>query len=411
MNDKDLYRKILGIHTPWGVQKVELDKEEGEIRIHVEHGGRRRLTCPTCGKACPGYDSRQRRWRHLDTCQYRTILVADMPRVECGEHGVLQVRAPWAEAGSRFTALFEALVLDWLHEASIQAVARQLNLSWSAVDGIMQRGVDRGEARRERRAPTRLLVDETSFRKRHDYVTVVSDGVTRVVLHVAVDRRQSSLQDYLETLSEDERSNLESISMDMWQAYITAAREALPDADDKICFDKFHVAKHLGEAVDKVRRQEHKTLRQEGDTRLLGTKYHWLTNPRNMSGKRRRDFRALRDSNLKTARAWAIKETAMSLWDYDSMGWAKRAWTKWLSWAVRSRLDPILKTAKMIRKHLPGILNAIVLKVTNAGAESINSRIKMIKVRCRGFRNKTRFQRAILFYLGGLNVYPDTSKP
>lgn len=117
---------------------------------------------------CRGYDRRPREWRHLDTCQSKTILVADVPRVECPEHGVVTVKVPWAEPGSGFTALFEALVIDWLKEASTLAVSRQMKLSWNAIDGIMPRAFNRGLKRRAVHAPRQIGVDETPFRKRHD---------------------------------------------------------------------------------------------------------------------------------------------------------------------------------------------------------------------------------------------------
>ena len=177
MRDQELYQKILGIELPWRVVGVEFDVEDEEVRVRVANA-KTKLPCPRCGRHCSRYDTRPRRWRHLDTCQYPTILVADVPRVECEVDGVLQVHVPWAEVGSRFTALFEMLIIDWLKEASISAVARLFGLTWEAVDGIQQRAVRRGRARRqsERRAlPKHLGVDETSFRKRHDYVTVVID--------------------------------------------------------------------------------------------------------------------------------------------------------------------------------------------------------------------------------------------
>lgn len=408
MRDKQLYQQILGIESPWRVATVDVSVQDGEVRVQVEAQAGSRHRCPRCGKRCPGYDRRVRRWRHLDTCQLKTILVAEVPRVECPEHGVVMVKVPWAEPGSGFTALFEALVIDWLKEASTAAVARQLKLSWNAIDGIMQRAVKRGLARRKRTPAKRIGVDETAFRKGHDYVTVVSDGAT--VLHVADERKQASLEGYYAGLSETERAAIESVSMDMWPAYIGATRAALPDADTKIAFDKFHVAKYLGEAVDKVRRSEHKALRAQGRDDLVRSKYAWLTNPSNMSRTQWRDFQGLRESALKTARAWAIKELAMSLWGYVSRTWAEKGWTRWLAWAVRSRLEPIKKVAKTIKAHLWGILNAIILEANNGGAESINGRIKLIKIRSRGFRNKERFRNAIYFHLGDLDLYPAAVK-
>ena len=222
MRDKDLYKQILGIQAPWTVTEVELSMAAGEVTVHVEHDTGGRLTCSQCGTPSPGYDHRSRTWRHLDTCQFKTLLVAAVPRVTCPIHGVVTVRVPWAESRSGFTALYEALVLDWLKEASIQAVARQLSLSWNAIAGIMQRAVTRGLARRTHESPTRIGVDETSFRKGHDYVTVVTDQQEGHVLHVAEERKTSSLTSYYDTLTDEQKVGIESIAMDMWPAYITA---------------------------------------------------------------------------------------------------------------------------------------------------------------------------------------------
>jgi transposase len=407
MRDKDLYQQILGIASPWRVTDVELDLKEEAVTVRVALEPGAQLLCPECGQPSPGYDRRERRWRHLDTCQFQTILAAEVPRVQCPTHGVHQVGVPWAEAGSGFTALFEALVIDWLREASIAAVARRMQLSWSGIDTIMRRAVARGLQRRQAESPRHLNIDETSFRKGHNYVTVVSDSDSGRVLHVAEERTTQSLKGYYSTLNEEQKEALESVAMDMWPAYITATVAAVPEARRKIAFDKFHVAKHLGEAVDRVRRGEHRALSEQGDDTLKGSKYLWLWNPDNMSAEKWRGFKALRESTLKTARAWSIKETAMGLWHYVSRTWAENAWRAWLAWAQRSRLEPVRKVARMIGEHLWGIINAVVLKVDNGGAESINSRIQMIKIRARGFRNKLRFQQAIYFYLGGLKLYPD----
>ncbi len=407
MRDKDLYAQILGIKSPWQVSEVDLNVAKGEVMVRVEREEGMKSCCPLCKKESPGYDSRTRRWRHLDTCQYKTILVADVPRVKCEDHGVVTVSVPWAEPNSGFTAMFEALVIDWLKEASTLGVSRLMGLSWNAIDGIMQRAVDRGLSRRGEMNMTQIGVDETAFRKRHDYVTIVSDQEAGTVLHVGNDRKKQGLKDWYGSLNEEQRGAIESISMDMWPAFINATLESIPDAEDKIAFDKFHVAKYLGEAVDKVRRQEHKALMSEGYDDLKGSKYDWLYNPENMTRKHKMRFKRLRESTLKTARAWALKEMAMSLWHYVSKTWARKGWERWLSWAVRSRLKPIRDVARIIKEHLWGILNAIILKVSNGPAEGLNSRIKTIKVRSRGFRNKKRFANAIYFHLGGLDLYPE----
>jgi transposase len=407
MRDIDLYAQILGLSSPWQVVSVEVDQADAEVRVQVAPEPGTSWSCPKCGQPSPGYDSRRRRWRHLDTCQYKTVLEADVPRVKCPEHAVVTVAVPWAEPGSGFTALFEALIIDWLKEASIQAVARQLRLSWNAIDAVMRRAVQRGLARREAQPPRAISVDETAFKRGHEYVTIVSDQDRGVVVHVADERKTESLAGYYQSLPEAHRVEIEAVAMDMWPAYIAATEAHIPGARQKIAFDKFHVAKYLGEAVDRVRRQEHRALLGAGQTTLKGSKYQWLTNPANMSRAQRQRFQALRDSTLKTARAWAIKEFAMGLWHYTSRTWAAKGWARWMAWAVRSRLAPVKRAAATLKRHLWGIINAEVLKVHNGHAESMNSRIQRLKKRAHGFRNRARFHNAIYFHLGGLDLYPN----
>ena len=163
MRDRELYARLLGIEAPWHVQDVELRLEAGEVQVRLAPDAAV-LRCPHCAGVAPGYDTRERRWRHLDTCQYRTIVIAEVPRVQCATHGVVQIAVPWADAGARFTSLFEALAIDWLHEASLSAVARRLHLSWDEVDGIQQRAVARGLARRPAVHPRRSAWTRRRFR-------------------------------------------------------------------------------------------------------------------------------------------------------------------------------------------------------------------------------------------------------
>jgi len=175
-------------------------------------------------------------------------------------------------------------------------------------------------------------------------------------------------------------------------------------------FDKFHVAGHLGEAVDRVRRREHKALKAEGDERLTGTKYDWLRNPTSMDGKQRREFAELRNSELKTARAWALKETAMSLYNYVYEKPARKHFQWWYSWAVRSRLQPIKEVARMLKRRFENIITYVRHQITNAASESLNAKIQWVKYTARGFRNKQNFIHAIYFHCGGLDLAPSPTK-
>jgi len=404
MRDVDLYAQILGIQSPWSVDCVDFLKNDKEVRITVSLS-RAGYCCPKCSKVCNGYDTAKRRWRHLDTCQYATYIEAEVPRVECKEHGIHSVGVPWAEDKSRFTILFERLVIDLLHDASISVVAEWTGLSWSQVDGIQSRAVTRGLARRNKEPVQYIGVDETSAKKGHNYLTIVHDKASGNVLYVGEGRDMTTIDRFYEEW-QDHLWAVRSVSMDLWPAFIGSARKWLEDADSKICFDRFHVAGFFGKAVDQVRKRENSELQANGNETLKGTKYDWLRNANNIDGRSRLWFTKLSRENLKTARAWAIKETAAMLWKYTSKTWAEKAWRNLFGWMCRCRLSPMVALARSLKKHFYGIMNAIMLCVDNGMAESINSKIQKVKKMACGFRNTERFRNAIMFHFGGLDLYP-----
>ena len=194
--------------------------------------------------------------------------------------------------------------------------------------------------------------------------------------------------------------------MDMWEGYITAVQEELEGALRKICFHRFPVAAHFGKALDKVRATEHRNLSKEGASPLKGTKHDLLRSKANGGYKDKREFLNFTRKNLKTPRAWRIKEVAHGLWSYSYRGAAEGNWKALLSWISRSRREPLVKVGRMIRRYLWGILNAIVNQAMNAAVESVNAVVQRIKSRACGFRNRLRFRRAILFHKGGLSLFP-----
>ncbi len=407
MRDHELYATILGLTAPWTVERVEVDVPGGAVHVWLARTGDAAAQCPECQTACPIYDHREREWRHLDTCQLQTRLHARVPRLACPTHGVVQSAVPWATPGSKFTLLFERLAIDWLREAAVAAVARQLKLGWDAVWGIERRAVARGLARRGTLELRYVGVDEKAFQRRYEFVTVVSDLEGARVLYVADDRKQESLEAFWALgLTEAQRGAIAAIAMDMWAPYVQATRARIPDADRKIVFDRFHCAKHLNEGVDRVRRAEQRELRAQGDTRLTGTKYTWLRHPDRFSREAWRAFRALRTSTLKVARAWALKEAAADLWEYRYVGAARTFFRRWYFWATHSRLAPMIEKARMLKTHLQNILTYLKHRITNATAEGLNSKIQWLRYTARGYRNREHFKTAIYFHCGGLDLYP-----
>lgn len=408
MNDKNLYATLLGLKTPWRVANVELRLKDLEVHVFVEHD-EHRWECPVCESECALYDHQpERTWRHLDTMQYTTMLHAAPPRVKCPEHGIKAAKLPWAERSSRFTLLFERFAIDVLRMASVDAAAKLLKLSWDEAWRIKSRAVERGLNRKEKRPPTYVGIDEKSFRLGHSYMTVICDLETANVEWVAEDRTAESVLEYLDQFTDEQLARIEGFAVDMWRAYGKAIRMRFEDAESKIIYDRFHVMQEINKALDLVRKAEHRELRRAGDETLKGSKYLWLRSQENVSRSRRRAFKSLRELNLKTARAWAIKETLRHLWDFKTLTRAYIFWKKWYFWASHSKLPAVVKAAKKLRNHEHRILNYFTHRITNSLAEAINGQIERLKRIATGFRNKKNFKTAILFHHGGLDLYPDT---
>lgn len=407
MDSIELYRQLLGLAAPWTVERVELDMAKQHVEVHVGHAPGQRFACPECGRELGVYDHlAERVWRHLDSCQFLTYLHARPPRVSCPEHGVHQVTLPWAQAGSRFTNLFEALAIDVLLAANIKKAAGLLRITWDEAWHLMERAVYRGREAKALDAPRQIGVDEKAIAKGHRYMTLVCDLDAATVEYIGEDRREKSLADYFDAFPEAQRKEIEAISLDMWPAYINACRKGVPDADEKMVFDRFHIMRHVIDAVDKVRKQEHRALMKEGDATLARSKYLWLTNPDNMTDKAKAHFAELKGAELKTGRAWALKEALRGLWDYHSATWAAKFWKRWYFWATHSRLPPMIEAAKLIARHLPNVLTYFAHRITNAVAEGLNSKIATVQKRACGYRNPDNFKIAVYFHCGGLNLYP-----
>jgi len=407
MESTELYRQLLGLAAPWTVERIELNIARQQVEVHVGHLAGQRFACPECGRELGVYDHlAERVWRHLDSCQFLTYLHARPPRVSCPEHGVRQANLPWAQANSRFTHLFEALAIDMLLAANVKKAAEILRVTWDEAWHIMERAVIRGRIAKGVGMPTQIGIDEKAIAKGHRYMTLVCDLEEATVEYIGEDRKESSLMTYFEAFSQESREAVEAISLDMWPAYIKACRANVPDANEKMVFDRFHLMRHILDAVDKVRKREHKTLMQAGNNTLSRSKYLWLTNPQNLKGKSKDHFNALKTMALKTARAWALKEALRKLWSYKSQAWAAKFWKRWYFWATHSRLAPMIEVAKLIARHLPNVLTYFKHRITNAVAEGLNSKIATIQKRACGYRNPNNFKIAVYFHCGGLNLYP-----
>lgn len=400
------YALLLGVGSPWEVKQVELKLAEKQVAIELVWQWGAAAQCPECGRECSIHDcAPERTWRHLDTMQFTTLIQARTPRAACPEHGVKTMQVPWAAPHGRFTVLFERFAVEvLLASASVTQACELLGLSWDTAQEIMRRAVERGLERRQLDALKHLGMDEKSFKRGQSYITLLTDLDQSRVLEVVEERTTEAADQLWEALTPEQKQTVEAVAVDMWEPFLRTIEKQVPEAD--IVHDKFHVSQYLGEAVDKVRRQEHKELMAAGDETLKGTRQLWLYNPQNFSSEQAEEFSALKDLHLKVARAWAAKELFSKFWEYQQEGWARRFFKDWFSWVSRSRLKPVVAVAQMLKRHLDNLLTYLRHHITNAVTEGLNSKIQSLKSAARGFRNFRNYRIRILFFCGKLNLYP-----
>lgn len=404
---QDHYRLLLGLVSPWTVANIDLDVEKATLDIYVVEHPSHGFPCPECETLSGLHDhAPERRWRHLDTMQFKTEIVARLPRITCATHGVKTIAVPWADPHARWTLLFEAFAIEVLLGTSniVRAMAL-LRIGWDSAQAIEARAVKRGLARRSAEEIFYVGIDEKSFRKGHDYVSTMTDLDRGRVMDVVKDHTQEATEELIiKALSQKQRASVKAGAMDFWKPFTNGFKKFFPQA--AIVHDKYHIAAYLSKMVDKVRRKENGQFLKAGDDTLKGSKYLWLTAQGNWSKEQKKSFREMKVDNLKTGRAWSIKETFRHFWEYSYKGSARAFFDRWYFWATHSKLEPVIEVAKMLKRHFEEIVTYLDHGITNAVTEGLNSKIQSIKANARGFRNFENYRVAILFHCGKLEMLP-----
>lgn len=401
---EDHYAQLLGLVAPWTIRNIVLDVEHATLDIHVFEQSDELFPCPECALPSPLYDhAPERRWRHLDTMQFITEIVARLPRIACADHGVKTIAVPWADAHARWTLLFEAFAIDvLLGTSNVTRAMALLRIGWESLQTIRERAVARGLARRKEEEITYVGIDEKSFLKGHRYASLMTDLEKGRVLEVVEDRTKESAKTLIErALSATQRPLVKAAAMDMWRPFLDAWKES---SDAPIVHDRFHVSKYLGEAVNTVRKQENHILRGEGSAILTGAKYLFLKNK--LGGEEKARFHSLMREDLKVGRAWALKEDFRHFWMYVRESVAHSFFDRWYFHATHSKLKPVIAVAKMLKRHLSGLLSHCAHAISNAVTEGLNAKIQYVKASARGFRSFAHYRIAILFYCGKLDMQP-----
>lgn len=386
-------RKQLGLkaHT---VTKVE--QREAEMIVFLNRLGQRLLRCGVCRKRCRQVHDikKAREWRDLSMRKLSLKLHYRPRRVECPRCGVRVEDVPWAEPWARVTTALANAVAKLAQELSWQGTAREYGLNWKSVASIVKRAVEYG-LRNRVRPPVHLIgMDEVSRRKGQNYLTVVYDLERRVLLWVGEDRTEEAVKKFFtEEMGPRRCRTLRVVCMDMWAAYLHLVRQYAPQA--QVLFDRFHIVKHLNEAVEEVRRSEMRRLSRKERVTFKRSRWLLLKNPWNLNSDQKERLSTLVQWNAPIVRAYYLKEAFQLFWWYKQSKRAHEHLQKWTRSAMHSRLEPFKRFVRMLRSHLDGVLAWTKIRLSNGAVEGMNNKIKSISHRSFGFRSARNFIAAI----------------
>lgn len=390
METNDLFAMALGLSGNWKVVESHFDDRGGlSLVLDFERGSQ--FGCPQCGALCPVHDSVEKKWRHLDFWQHRTELTARVPRIKCPEHGVLLVDVPWANAQSGFTLMMEAFIMLLCQRMPVSEAAAMLDEHDTRLWRVVRRHVEAAQAGREWSSLRRLLVDETSSKKGHRYVTNFVDADTGELLFMTQGKGAEVFDEFAAEMSNHNAraDQIELVCMDMSRAFRKGAKTTFPDA--RIVFDRFHVMQMAGKALDQVR----KSLQAQGAD-MKGSLWSIRGNEWTRTAKQLETRSRLLNAYPKLARAMALKDSLQDILQQEDS--KQLRW--WCSWAQRSRLHSFVSLARSIRKHWDGITAFMETRVSNGRMEAINGLIQLAKRLARGFRNFNNF-RAMAYLKAG----------
>ena len=400
MVQEELFSLAIGLVPPWLVDHVTFTVEEKRLDLHINFPAGSRFACPVCGEECPVHDTREHTWRHMDFFQHEAYLHARVPRVKCPEHGVHQVPVPWAREGSKFTLLFEALLMTLVREMPVLTVARLVGETDTLLWRVIDHYVPEARASVDMANVQAVGVDETSSRRGHDYITLFVDLNARRLLFATPGKDAKTFEKFSEDLQAHGGSAeaITEVSMDLSPAFQKGAAEHLPNA--QFTFDRFHLMKLVNEAVDAVRKGE--ALSQPD---LKKSRWLWLKNPGKLSAKQSARLQELlKNQNLKTAQAYQFRLTFQEIFTVQNRHQGATLLKAWMENAKDSGLPPMVKVAYTLMNHWDGVLRWFESQITNGILEGFNSLIQSAKAKARGYRTHKNFINMAYLILGKLDL-------
>lgn len=390
----------------YGELRLCNEGRKAQLEVDVRPHGRSRARCSGCGQKRPGYDTLSpRRFEFVPLWGIAVFLLYAMRRVDCPKCGIVVEMVPWADGKTRITHAYAWFLARWAKRLSWQEVAVAFETSWDTVFRSVQMAVSWGLAHRDLGNVRSIGVDEVLWQRGYKFLTVVyqiDDGVRRL-LWLGKDRKQKTLLKFFRLLGAERTKKLQFVCSDMWKPYLQVIARKAPQAIHVL--DRFHIASNMNKAISEVRTQEARDLKQKGFMAVLkGTRYCLLKRPENLTDNQSMTLLELLKYNLKTVKAYLLKEQFQVFWSYASPFYAGRFLDIWTTMAMRSRIEPMKKIARSLRTHKPLILNYFRARGTIAlgAVEGLNNKLKVITRRAYGFRTFEKAEVALYHTLGHL---------
>ena len=403
---KSIVRNTLGLKRHC-VKHVK--EKDGNLMVYLAPDKRFKLICSHCGAKGSGYDTlKERQWKHVPFWGIPVVLLYSPRRVNCAMCGAKVEAIPWTQGKSPLSLPLSVVLATWAKIVAWQVVAQLFGFHWNTVRKAVKDVVDYGLENRDLHDLLHIGIDEISRKKGHIYHTQVYDLIMKRLLWSGEDRTYETLKAFFDELGKKRCEQIEAVCCDMWAPYVEVIKERLPHA--LLVFDKFHVIRHLMDAVDQVRKQEARELKAQDPDLLKKTRYIWLKNPWNLTDNQRLRLRDLEKLNLKINRAYLLKEAFRQFWTYTYPAWAKKYLDQWFWWATHSRSKPLRDFAWMIRRHQDDILNYFKARIDNGAVEALNNKAKAISHRAYGYRTAETFKLSLLHGLGKLPMPQLTHK-
>ena len=388
-------------------QQARFSPDHKSIEIAVRPRKGSGAVCSRCHQPAPGYDQlSERRFEFIPFWGFLVFLLYSMRRVDCRRcEAVVVEEVPWGDGKRTLTRAYMLFLARWARRLSWKETAEAFRTSWEKVFDAVEHVVTFGLEHRKLGAIDAIGVDEIQYAKGHKYLTLVYQidlDVTRL-LWIGKERTIESFQGFFTTIGDEVASKIVFVCSDMWEPYLKVIREKCSDALHIL--DRFHIVAKMNQALDDVRAEEARRLKQEGfDPVLKKSRWLLLKRQENLTGKQRFRLRDLLRYNLKSVRAYLLKEAFQQLWDYNSPPWAGKFLDEWCRHVMRSRIEPMKKIARTLRRHRELILNYIhAQKLLSSGVvEGLNNKAKVTMRRSYGFRTFRTLELALYHTLGKL---------